>query len=92
MKYRAIIFAHKHLNNALPRALRNLLEIRDPVVDTRDSSTFIIPFTRSNYRKNTVRFFVPKIWNELGQNCDLSQGVTISTIKRRIKKYLFENQ
>ena len=86
MKYRAIIFAHKHLNNALPRALRNLLEIRDPVVDTRDSSTFIIPFTRSNYRKNTVRFFVPKIWNELGQNCDLSQGVTISTIKKRIKK------
>ena len=61
MKYRAVIFAYKHLNNAQPQALRNLLEIRDPVVDTRNRSMFIIPFTRLNYRRNTVRFFVPKI-------------------------------
>lgn len=92
LKYRAVLFAHKYLNNVLPRALQNILEIRDPVVDTRNRNMLFIPFTRLNYRKHTVRFSVPEIWNELGQKCELSQNLTISTIKKRTKKYLFENQ
>ena len=92
LKYRAVLFAHKYLNNVLPRALQNILEIRDPVVDTRNRNMLFIPFTRLTYRKHTVRFSVPEIWNELGQKCELSQNLTISTIKKRTKKYLFENQ
>ena len=92
VKYKAVIFALKHLNNTLPVLLRNILEIRSPVVDTRNRNRFTVPFTRLNYRKNTVRFRVPAIWNELSQHCQLSQNLAMSTVKARIKNHLLKNQ
>ena len=56
IKYRAVLFAHKHLNHRIPASLSSILEIRDPVVETRSSSKFKIPFSRLNYRSHTVRF------------------------------------
>ena len=53
IKYKAVIFALKYLNNMLPVPLRSILEIRNPVVDTRNRNMFIVPFTRLNYRKKT---------------------------------------
>ena len=53
IKYKAVIFALKYLNKMLPVPLRSILEIRNPVVDTRNRNMFIVPFTRLNYRKKT---------------------------------------
>ena len=92
VKYKAVMFALKYLNNMLPVPLRNLLEIRNPVVDTRNRNRFIVPFTRLNYRKNTVRFRVPETWNELSQHCLLNQNMAVSTAKTRTKSYLLKNQ
>ena len=92
LKYKAVIFAHKHLNNATPSSLKTLLEIRKPAVETRSTYGFSVPFTRLTYRKNTARFYIPTIWNELSQCCQLDQDLTISTVKKRTKNYLLQNQ
>ena len=92
LKYKAIIFGHRHLNNATPISLRTLLEVRKPEVETRNRHGFSVPFTRLTYRKNTARFYIPIIWNEFSQYCQLDQSLSISTVKKRTKNYLFENQ
>ena len=92
VKYRAILFAHKHLNNNVPSSLRDILVLSEAVVSTRNTDLFNIPFTKVVYRKHTVRHFVPTVWNELSQCCDLHPTLSISTIKKRTKNYLYENQ
>ena len=53
---------------------------------------FKVPFTRLNYRKHTVRYYVPEIWNNLSAVCNLVKDAKISTLKEEVKKHLLQNQ
>ena len=89
--YKSIIFAHKHINNAKPKILKDLLKVRAPNV-TRNLDTFDVPFTRHIYRKHTSRFFVPEAWNKLLQPCKLGMDVKLTTIKNNVKTHLLLTQ
>ena len=90
---------YQWFNDNLPNSIQILFSEQSVVStrSTRQSTRQImhIPFTRYNFRLNSLKFLVPSIWNQLDTELKVNKSLTINqyckTIKSRIiKNYSYE--
>ena len=91
VKVQILTFMFRFLNHSLPDIFNNYFHLKAYTHhNTRHLDTFSIPFTRRQYRKFSISFIGPKLWNDtFHSNC--FTDIKIGTFKANLKQLLISH-
>ena len=88
IKIEKIIFAYKFITDNLPIDLRKFLKSNTNIYNTRNMSNRGLSIPKINtvlYGRNSLRFSIPKEWNDFIKNHNIQQIKTSYSLKKLLK-------